>query len=70
MRRIEVVEYDNEWPHLFEVEKQLLISSLTIKDLGVHNIGNTAVYGLAAKPVIDILLDRISPSLGDLVIRH
>lgn len=57
MRIIEVIKYDEQWPQLFELEKKLLISSLPIKNMAVHHIGSTAVPGLAAKPVIDILLE-------------
>ncbi|KZN14895.1 GrpB family protein [Marinomonas sp. TW1] len=57
MRIIEVVEYNDDWPRLFEIEKQLILSSLPIKKLWVHHIGSTAVSGLAAKPIIDILLE-------------
>ena len=57
MRIIEVIKYDEQWPQLFELEKQLLISSLSMKNMAVHHIGSTAVPGLAAKPVIDILLE-------------
>ncbi len=57
MRIIEVVEYNDDWPRLFEIESKLIISSLPIKNLWVHHIGSTAVSGLAAKPIIDILLE-------------
>jgi GrpB-like predicted nucleotidyltransferase (UPF0157 family) len=57
MRIIEVVEYNEDWPRLFEIEQQLIISRLPIKNLWIHHIGSTAVSGLAAKPIIDILLE-------------
>ena len=57
MRIIEVVEYDDDWPRLFEMEKLLIISSLPIKNLWVDHIGSTAVSGLSAKPIIDVLLE-------------
>ncbi len=57
MRIIEVVEYNDDWPRLFEIERQLIVLSLPIKNLWLHHIGSTAVSGLAAKPIIDILLE-------------
>ena len=57
MRTIEVVEYNDNWPSLFEMEKKLIISSLPLETIWIHHIGSTAVNGLAAKPIIDILLE-------------
>jgi GrpB-like predicted nucleotidyltransferase (UPF0157 family) len=50
------VPYDPGWPTLFEVERALLEPVLApwLRD-GVHHIGSTAVPGLAAKPVIDVM---------------
>ena len=53
---IEVVPYDPSWPLRFETERVLLESVLEPWLAGpVEHIGSTAVPGLAAKPVIDIM---------------
>lgn len=48
---INVVPYDQEWPHRFEAERMTLKAALTpwLTD-GVHHIGSTSVPGLAASP--------------------
>ena len=63
-RIIEVVTYDEAWPLRFLVEKQRLNDILPQCILEIHHIGSTAVPGLAAKPIIDILLEV--NSLSDL----
>jgi GrpB-like predicted nucleotidyltransferase (UPF0157 family) len=54
---IEIVEYDSHWPALFNEEAALLRAALDA-DLvvGLEHFGSTAVPGLAAKPIIDILV--------------
>ncbi len=53
---IEVVSYDPHWPALF-VEAGREISAAIGKYItNIEHIGSTAVPGLAAKPVIDILV--------------
>ncbi len=54
--QIIVVEYDPRWPSLFEAESQLLANSLAPLIVAIEHIGSTAVSGLAAKPIIDIML--------------
>lgn len=53
---IEVAPYDARWPAAFEQERALLAEALGpwLADPPEH-IGSTAVPGLAAKPVIDIM---------------
>ena len=52
-----VVDYDPLWPALFAREALLLDGVLgTYVTGGIHHVGSTAVPGLAAKPVIDILV--------------
>jgi GrpB-like predicted nucleotidyltransferase (UPF0157 family) len=54
---IHIVPYDPSWPARFETEKQLIIATLgTWITAGVHHVGSTAVPGLAAKPIIDIMV--------------
>lgn len=57
MRRLEVVEYDGEWPSLFEQEVALLSPVFGNDLVSIHHVGSTAVPGLAAKPTIDILCE-------------
>lgn len=53
---IEVVEYDPAWPRRFEEERDRLLQLLDVQGVCIEHIGSTAVPGLAAKPVIDILV--------------
>lgn len=55
---VEVVPYDPTWPRLFEEERSHLWSCLPA-DLvrRIEHFGSTAVPGLSAKPIIDILVE-------------
>jgi len=57
-RTIKVVPYNPVWVKAFELEKQLLQSSIKHNIIDkIHHIGSTSVLGLSAKPIIDILLE-------------
>ena len=55
---IEIVSYNPSWPRLFEKEKIFLQDNLP-DDLveRIEHFGSTAVPGLSAKPIIDILVE-------------
>jgi GrpB-like predicted nucleotidyltransferase (UPF0157 family) len=53
--KIEVVPYDPQWSDLFDQEAKLLHSVLGDNCLAIHHIGSTAVPGLSAKPIIDMI---------------
>jgi GrpB-like predicted nucleotidyltransferase (UPF0157 family) len=55
-RRIQVVDYDPEWPRLFRREVERIRAVLGERVVQLEHIGSTSVPGLAAKPIIDILL--------------
>jgi GrpB-like predicted nucleotidyltransferase (UPF0157 family) len=50
---VEIVDYDPAWSAAFEVERQRLAPLLD--GVEIHHFGSTAVPGLAAKPVIDMI---------------
>ena len=51
-----VVPYDPVWPEMFEAERARLERALaTWLDGGIEHIGSTAVPGMPAKPVIDMI---------------
>jgi len=52
-----VVDYDPAWPEAYEAEIARIRTVLGDEIVHAHHIGSTAVPGLAAKPVIDILLE-------------
>jgi GrpB-like predicted nucleotidyltransferase (UPF0157 family) len=53
---IQLVPYSDTWPELFRAESALLRSALARWLVGEpEHIGSTAVQGLLAKPVIDIM---------------
>jgi GrpB-like predicted nucleotidyltransferase (UPF0157 family) len=51
-----VVPYDTRWPVLFEEEKRRLEIALGGLGASIEHVGSTSVSGLAAKPVIDIMV--------------
>ncbi|MGW4153710.1 GrpB family protein [Micromonospora chersina] len=53
--RVQVQVYDPSWPERYAEEAELLRHTLADSLLAVEHVGSTAVPGLAAKPVIDIL---------------
>jgi GrpB-like predicted nucleotidyltransferase (UPF0157 family) len=53
---ITLVDYDTEWPRLFQREEQRIRAALDDVVLRLEHVGSTSVPGLAAKPIIDILL--------------
>lgn len=70
---IHVVPYDPSWPALFAVERAALARVLAPWLRGpIEHIGSTAVPGLVAKPVIDIMaavesLEASRPALAAVV---
>jgi hypothetical protein len=54
---IEIAKYDSAWPEMFTSEAAAIRDALCdVSDLTVEHIGSTAVPGLAAKPVIDVMI--------------
>ncbi|MDR2598386.1 MAG: GrpB family protein [Holosporales bacterium] len=54
-KRIEIVQYNSEWPAMFESERTVIKAALGSNLIAIHHIGSTAVPGLPAKPKIDII---------------
>jgi GrpB-like predicted nucleotidyltransferase (UPF0157 family) len=53
---IAVVAYDAEWPRRFEAERAVLEHVLAPwLEGGIHHIGSTAIPGIAAKPILDMI---------------
>ncbi len=58
-RDVVVVDYDSSWPARYERERASIVEALGDVMEGVaaiEHVGSTAVPGLAAKPIIDIMV--------------
>ena len=54
---VQIVPYDPNWPTRFLEERAALAAAIGDWIVGgVHHVGSTAVPGLAAKPIIDVLV--------------
>jgi GrpB-like predicted nucleotidyltransferase (UPF0157 family) len=53
---ITLLEYDPAWPQLYAREERRIRKALGDRALRLEHVGSTSVPGLAAKPIIDILL--------------
>jgi GrpB-like predicted nucleotidyltransferase (UPF0157 family) len=51
-----IVDYDPRWPELFAREAERIRRVLGSRALRIEHVGSTSVPGLAAKPIIDLLL--------------
>lgn len=54
--KIRVTSYNPKWPNLFETEARKLWKIFGKKALDIQHFGSTAVPGLRAKPIVDILI--------------
>ena len=55
--KVQVVPYNRAWKADFEAEAKLIAQLLGDVVVAVHHIGSTAIPGIHAKPIIDILLE-------------
>ena len=56
MTQVRVSKYNLEWPKIFIDEYERLRGDFADNCIDVHHIGSTAIEGLSAKPIIDIVL--------------
>jgi GrpB-like predicted nucleotidyltransferase (UPF0157 family) len=52
---IVIAEYDPAWPERYQAHARVITDLLGSTLLAIEHVGSTAVPGLAAKPIIDIL---------------
>ena len=55
-REIKILDYDPDWQKTFELHAERIAGTLGRAALRIEHIGSTSVPGLAAKPIIDILV--------------
>jgi GrpB-like predicted nucleotidyltransferase (UPF0157 family) len=60
--QVALAEYNPEWPRLYEREAETIRSVLGDQALQLEHTGSTSVPGLAAKPIIDIILVVADPT--------
>ncbi|MCP1839764.1 GrpB-like predicted nucleotidyltransferase (UPF0157 family) [Bradyrhizobium sp. USDA 4524] len=53
---IVVLEYDPNWPAMFETERARIEHALSSLALAIEHVGSTAVAGLPSKPIIDLMV--------------
>ncbi|WP_110114394.1 GrpB family protein [Bacillus sp. CGMCC 1.16541] len=53
---VELVNYETKWPLLYQFEKANLQRLLKDYAPQIEHIGSTAVSGLSAKPIVDIMI--------------
>lgn len=63
-----IAAYSPDWPSEFARERAALAAALAPLPIHIEHIGSTSVPGMAAKPIIDIMLG--APSLADIEMRR
>jgi GrpB-like predicted nucleotidyltransferase (UPF0157 family) len=56
VRQLEVVDYDVVWPEIYAEHRARLSDALGMAAIDIQHIGSTSVPGLAAKPIVDIVV--------------
>jgi GrpB-like predicted nucleotidyltransferase (UPF0157 family) len=55
-RPIVIVDYDERWPARYEAERAAIAAALGASARRIEHVGSTSVPGLAAKPIVDIVV--------------
>jgi len=64
-----IVDYDPRWPLIFEEEKRRVLGAIGHKVFALEHIGSTAVPGLGAKPIVDMMAGVRSSEDADECVR-
>ncbi|HEX4909089.1 MAG TPA: GrpB family protein, partial [Actinomycetes bacterium] len=69
---VEVVDYDLDWPRAFAEERDRVAAAIGEAIVAIEHVGGTAVPGLPAKPVIDLMvgvedIERAGPAVAGLI---
>ncbi len=64
MDEVVLAAYDPSWPEVYAGEAQAIRQALGDVLVGIEHVGSTAIPGLAAKPVIDIVVSVTSLAAG------
>ena len=62
---VALVPYDPQWPLLFAAERERLMGLFPSQLLDVQHFGSTAIPGMPAKPIIDLLAGVESMAVAD-----
>jgi GrpB-like predicted nucleotidyltransferase (UPF0157 family) len=60
-RTVEIVDYDADWPVRYLEERGRIAHALGSQARRIEHIGSTAVPGLSAKPIVDIMVSVDDP---------
>jgi GrpB-like predicted nucleotidyltransferase (UPF0157 family) len=61
-RTIVIRDYDQAWPGRFREEQARVLAALGGAAQRIEHFGSTAVPGLAAKPIVDVLVTVVDPN--------
>lgn len=56
VEQVIIVPYDSNWKKLYEIEESEMVACIGEYIQDIQHIGSTSVEGLAAKPVIDMMI--------------
>ena len=57
---VAIAPYDSRWPQLFEEERSRLVALFPSLVRRIEHFGSTAVPGLSAKPIVDMMVEVTS----------
>lgn len=73
-REMIVVPYDGMWVEMYEKEKNILLDVFGDLIISIQHFGSTAIKGMSAKPIIDIMIivDDINQvdNYNDIMVRN
>lgn len=51
-----IVDYDPQWPQMYEEERARILAAIGDYVDDIQHVGSTAIPGMAAKPIIDMVI--------------
>lgn len=63
--QVVVVPHDLRWAEMFAAEAQRVTAALGSNVTAVHHIGSTAIPGICAKPILDLLVEVVDVNAID-----